>query len=184
LVQARDGRIYGGAYRFVYRLRPYQTSIPARLTATRTAAPVNLSWDPVDSAVGYRVRRGTPAGPLAVIATVSSAQFFDPTAVPGITYHYTVSALVSAFESANAPAIVVTVTRPQGSGDVDGDGAADLALYRPGTGSWMFRNSTAGFTSGGHVEFGLADDVPVPGDYDGDGRRDFALFRPGPGGLC
>jgi uncharacterized repeat protein (TIGR03803 family) len=174
LVRARDGLIYGGAGRFVYRFRPYQTSIPARLTATRTAAPVNLAWDPVDGAVGYRVKRGTPGGPLAVIATVSSAQFFDRTAVPGATYHYTVAALTSAFEGANALGIAVTVTRPQGAGDYDGDGAADLALYRPGTGGWLFRTST----SGGSVEFGVADDVPVPGDYDGDGRRDFAVFRP------
>jgi uncharacterized repeat protein (TIGR03803 family) len=177
LVQARDGLIYGGAYRFVYRFRPYQTSIPARLTATRTVAPVNLAWDPVDGAVGYRVKRGTSAGQLAVIATVSSAQFFDWTAVPGTTYHYTVSALTSAFEGIDASGIAVKVTRPQGAGDFDDDGAADLALYRPSTGGWLLRNLAAGSTSGGNVEFRVADDVPVAGDYDGDGRRDFAVFR-------
>jgi uncharacterized repeat protein (TIGR03803 family) len=181
LVQTGDGLIYGGARRFVYRLRPYQTSIPARLTATRTAAPVNLAWDPVDGAVGYRVKRGTSAGQLAVIATVSSAQFFDPTAVPGTTYYYTVSALTSAFESADAPGIAVTVTRPQGAGDFDDDGAADLAVYRPGTGGWLLRNLAAQVTSGGPVEFDVAeDDVPVDGDYDGDGKDDFAVYRPSP----
>jgi hypothetical protein len=29
------------------------------------------------------------------------------------------------------------------------------------------------------VQFGLADDVPVPGDYDGDRKADIAVYRSG-----
>jgi len=70
---------------------------------------------------------------------------------------------------------------PSVAGDFDGDGAADLALFRPGNGNWMLRSSSSGFTSGPDLPFGLATDKPVPGDYDGDGRTDTALYRPSNG---
>jgi hypothetical protein len=72
-------------------------------------------------------------------------------------------------------------TRRPVLGDFDGDRAADLALFRPSNGDWMFRTSASGFTTGATLPFGLSTDKPVPGDYDGDGKLDMALYRPSNG---
>jgi hypothetical protein len=61
-------------------------------------------------------------------------------------------------------------------GDYDGDGKADLAVYRGRTGEWFVFGSATGF--GGAVPFGAPGiDVPVPADYDGDGQVDVAVYR-------
>jgi len=67
------------------------------------------------------------------------------------------------------------------AGDIDGDGKADLALFRPGNGNWMLRYSSANFASGPTLQFGISSDKPAPGDYDGDGRSDLAVYRPSNG---
>ncbi len=67
------------------------------------------------------------------------------------------------------------------SGDYDGDGKTDMAVYTDigGQGVWSVkRSSDAGVTT---EYFGLASDIPVRGDFDGDGRLDFAVFRPSDG---
>jgi hypothetical protein len=64
--------------------------------------------------------------------------------------------------------------------DYDGDGAADLAVWRPSTGVWYVLSSASGFTTPlPAVQWGAgaAGDVPVPGDYNGDGVTDIAVFR-------
>ena len=60
--------------------------------------------------------------------------------------------------------------------DYDGDGASDLAVYEPATGTWFIRDSSAGFNTTRSIPWGGAGDTPVPGDYDGDGQTDVATF--------
>ena len=59
--------------------------------------------------------------------------------------------------------------------DFDGDGKADVSLFRPSEGNWYLLQSTAGFLG---FHFGAASDKIAPADYDGDGKTDFGVFRP------
>jgi hypothetical protein len=61
--------------------------------------------------------------------------------------------------------------------DFDGDKKADVAVFRPETGSWYVLKSTDGsFTA---AQWGISTDKLVPADYDGDGKTDFGVYRDG-----
>lgn len=61
-------------------------------------------------------------------------------------------------------------------GDYNGDGTAELGVYRAASGGWYWK----GVGSGDVVmlgNWGGADYRPVQGDFDGDGRQDFILYN-------
>ena len=66
-------------------------------------------------------------------------------------------------------ASVVTQAAAATFNDFDGDGATDLAVFRPSNNAW--------YTPGASGAWGVNGDIPVPGDYDGDGKTDQAVFR-------
>ena len=66
-------------------------------------------------------------------------------------------------------------------GDFDGDGRAEIGIWRPTTGEWWLKSSAGGFASYGAYGWGSGGDIPVAGDYDGDRRTDIAVFRPSTG---
>ncbi|MBI3423810.1 MAG: SBBP repeat-containing protein [Acidobacteria bacterium] len=63
--------------------------------------------------------------------------------------------------------------------DYDGDGKADLAIWRGADSIWYIRKSS----DGGFIldlwgaNYAPYFDVPTPGDYDGDGKADIAVWR-------
>ncbi|KPA09095.1 signal peptide protein [Candidatus Magnetomorum sp. HK-1] len=58
------------------------------------------------------------------------------------------------------------------TGDYDGDGKTELAVWRPMTGNWYITIYNK------PIQYGLQGDIPVPADYDGDGKTDIAVWRP------
>jgi len=67
-------------------------------------------------------------------------------------------------------------------GDYDGDGVADIAIYRAGATAgaqseyWILQSSNNAVR---YFAWGLSGDQTVQRDYDGDGITDVAVFRPG-----
>jgi len=60
------------------------------------------------------------------------------------------------------------------SGDYNGDGISDVAIFRSAYGLWAVREL-------GGVYFGSSGDIPASGDYNGDGTAEITIFRPSAG---
>jgi len=56
------------------------------------------------------------------------------------------------------------------SGDYNGDGTSEIAIFRENAGLWAIRGVT-------RIYFGSSGDQPIPGDYDGDKTAEIGIFR-------
>jgi len=59
--------------------------------------------------------------------------------------------------------------------DFDGDGRADVAVFRSTDNVWYIQNSSNG--SYDVKQFGIIGDTVAPADFDGDGKTDISVFR-------
>src|SRR5581483_1932550 len=97
------------------------------------------------------------------------------------TYYFAVKACNAA--GCSSPSSVVSGPArgltPMLTNDFTGDRRSELAVWRPGTGTWFTRSSAPNGGPGLQVNWGSgsASDVPVIGDYDGDGETDPAVWR-------
>jgi N-acetylneuraminic acid mutarotase len=137
---------------------------------TGTATLLNDAW----------VWNGTTWTPVPGSTPPTARQKAKMVYVPALRRAVLYGGLDANGSSADAYAVSFAPPR-RTAGDFDGDGIADLALFRPGNGNWKLRYSTLDFASGPDLAFGLSTDKPVPGDYDGDGRIDVAVYRPSNG---
>ncbi len=60
--------------------------------------------------------------------------------------------------------------------DFDGDGRADISVFRPSDMTWYLNRSTQGFSA---RQYGLSTDKITPLNFNGDRRTDLAVFRKG-----
>lgn len=78
---------------------------------------------------------------------------------------------------------IVMATDPTNRTDFDGDGKADIAVYREGSrlindylpSYWYYISSITGNVVS--IQYGRTLDTSVPADYDGDGITDITVFR-------
>jgi hypothetical protein len=66
-------------------------------------------------------------------------------------------------------------------GDYNGDGKADMMIFRPSTGQWLVRYTGGGQAQLNASQWGSPGDIPVKGDYNGDKKDDMMVFRPSTG---
>jgi hypothetical protein len=186
VMQARNGMLYGTTEPSSFAGTIFRVNIAVpfqpNLVATPTAGGVRLTWWGAVGATRFTITRRIGGGPAVVIASGLTTTTFTDTLVetPDLDVHYSVVALNASGQSLPS----VELALPWGAsasrtptistlGDYDGDGHADLTVYRSTTGQWFTAPSaTNGSTSaawgGGH---------PVPADYDGDGRTDMAIYN-------
>jgi glucose/arabinose dehydrogenase len=160
----------------------YRNLLPRKVTIKLATNPVGLQ------VIMDREPRVTPFSVLSVAGIERNLGAVSPQTLNGKVYEFDRwSDGGSATHTIQTPLATKTYTaifRQSGinrnatvSYDFDGDRKADVAVWRPGTGSWIISQSA----NGAKVvqQWGSSTDTPVPADYDGDGRTDFALFNNG-----
>jgi len=176
---ARTGTIIAGGQAFtvfqasgcVYTLSPTSATIPATggTGSFNISSAAGCPWTAVSNADWITITSGSSGTGSGTISFSIASFTGDPRtgtiSVGGQTF--TVVQALVACKCGIDPKF-----------DFDGDGKADISVFRPETGTWFLNQSADGFSA---VKFGIPTDKIVPADYDGDGKTDIAVFRPSDG---
>ena len=84
------------------QLYPYMTNLPTYLTAATSNGKVNLSWNAINGATSYIIKRGTKSGVYDTTFNTTSNSFVDTTVQSNTTYYYVVSATTSSGNSGDS----------------------------------------------------------------------------------
>jgi fibronectin type 3 domain-containing protein len=121
---------------------------PGGLTCSPGNGRVALSWNAVDSATRYRVRRAAaPTGPMAEIASPVGPSYVDLTVTNGTTYWYSVAAANAGGDSPTGVAVpaapVAPPTAPTGLAAVPANGRITISWTpSPRATSYTIRRAT------------------------------------------
>ena len=118
--------------------RPELPATPVNLSASDGTNPncVDVTWNAAARATGYLLYRSQYVGSLGdqLDGTIPTTSFCDATAVPGVTYFYTVRATNSDGQSGLSNTDPGFRQAPQQQQDCDGDGVTDAQEAIDGTG--------------------------------------------------
>ncbi len=173
-----QARFWDAGYPAIVEIESDDDFNPNYHTTSDTRANCNLPYmtQMVKAAVGTTARLGV----LVASPTPSTTPTMTPipsfSLTPSSTPSATPTAMATPTPSSKPTATSLPLPTPQSlisiidSGDYNGDGTSDIAVFRPGSGMWAVRDVT-------RVYFGSTGDLPVPGDYDGDGTADITIYR-------
>lgn len=169
--------------------------VNATLTFDDSAAAVVPDAGPLVTATVKPTNFGTgdtlpdlmpPYPNSSTAGTATLASVFNGTEPNGVWKLYVVDdATTSAGDISGGWSLDITAGGTYGakrftSGDIDGDGLTDVAVFRPSDSNWYYRESPS-YANRVYPAFGSSGDILVPADYDGDRKMDFAIFRPSQG---
>jgi hypothetical protein len=165
---------------------------PFKVTSPNTGISVlgggthNVTWDvagttgaPVSTA-NVKISLSTDSGNTfpTVLAASTANDGAEVVSIPAMgnttTCRIKIEAIGNVYFDVSDTNFTITGALLAKRADFDGDGVADLSVYRNGV--WNVNRSTGGPIT---VPFGLTTDVLVPGDYDGDAKTDYAVYRNG-----
>ncbi|MFH1038779.1 MAG: hypothetical protein V1789_08965 [PVC group bacterium] len=142
---------------------------PDGATVPLGSTPVRVNWSAVSGAEGYQAMRHDRGGGTYLYS--STELYVDMSYLDENTTHeWWVRARNDYGYGSDSASRRFRQNLVLESGDYDGDGRDDIAIFRDRTGLWAVRGVT-------RIYFGKRYDIPVPGDYNGDGTTEPAIFR-------
>ena len=150
-----------------------------QLATNANSAQVTLAWDPntEPDVAGYKIYYGLLSGQYSdsvdvgnqTSCTLSNLQDGNTYYLAATTYD------IEGYESDFSNEVVFNAPANPPRIDFDGDGKADIAIYRSSNGGWYIKPSSGAAPYG--VGWGGTTYTPVPGDFNGDGKTDIAVYQ-------